>query len=110
MAWNTCDFVFVIVVIVVMFLIVMMKVVMMVVAMVFNVFVNCVRVMMMFYVIRYMYDDMFMMWSVNYTKPSACYEHKQCYYLWQNGGERAKWKPNNSISNVNVFPHHTTEY
>lgn len=79
----------VMIVMIVMMMVMMMDVVVMIVVNVFDMLENCVRVMMVFYVIRYMNDNMFMMWSINYTKRSACYEHNQRYqlYMW-----KKKWK------------------
>lgn len=57
MAWNTYDLILVIVMMVIM----MMDVMVMSMVNVFDMLVNCVRMMMMLYVIRYMNDNMFMM-------------------------------------------------
>lgn len=68
--------------IVVMMMVVMVNVVVVSVVNVFDMLEYCVRVVVMFYVVRYMNDDVFMMWSIDYTERSACYEHDQRYQLF----------------------------
>lgn len=71
----------VMVVVVVMMVIVMDMVVMMMNVMVMvnvlDVLHYCVCMVVVFYVIWYMNDDMFVMWPTDFTKRSACYEHTQ---------------------------------